>query len=234
MLQAKTVSAQEADEKSSDLDLKKATVEAARSNVQRLEDVAGFAHITAPFAGTITARRLDLGQLVTAGAGQELFRLAQVDKLRLFVRVPQTHARSITAGQKAELTLSEIPGRKFEATVVRTAGAVDAASRTLLVELEVDNARGEILAGSYAQVRLPDAQPEPNVTLPSNTLLFRPEGPQIALVVNGHVAMRPVTLGRDFGQVIEILDGVGPQDRVIVNPADSLLDGAEVRATEAP
>ena len=179
-------------------------------------------------------RRLDVGELVSAGAGQELFRLAQVDTLRLFVRVPQTHARSIAAGQKAELTLSEIPGRKFAATVVRTAGAVDAASRTLLAEMEVNNEKGEILAGSYAQVRLPDAKPEPNVTLPSNTLLFRPDGPQIAVVVDGRVAMRAVTLGRDFGNVIEVLDGVGPQDRVILNPADSLIDGAEVRASEAP
>ncbi|HYR57938.1 MAG TPA: efflux RND transporter periplasmic adaptor subunit [Chthoniobacteraceae bacterium] len=234
MLVAKTVSPQEADEKASDLDLKKATVEAARANVQRLEDVAGFSRITAPFAGTITARGLDVGQLVNAGAGQELFRLGQLEKLRVFVRVPQTHARSVAAGQKAEMTMSEIPGRKFEATVVRTAGAVDAASRTLLTELEVDNSKAEILAGSYAQVRLPDAKPEPVVTLPSNTLLFRPEGPQIAVVVDQHAAMRGVTLGRDFGNVIEVLSGVGPQDRVILNPADSLVDGAEVRVIEAP
>lgn len=233
MLAAKTVSPQETDEKAADLELKKAGVEAARANVQRLENVAGFARITAPFSGTITSRRLDVGQLVSAGAGQELYRLAQLEKLRVFVRVPQTHARSIAIGQKAELTLNELPGRTFAAAVVRTAGAVDAASRTLLTEFEVDNAGGEILAGSYAQVRMPDAKPEPVVTLPSNTLIFRPEGPQIAIVADHHVAMRQVTLGRDFGNVIEILAGVGPQDHVIVNPADSLVDGAEVRVLDA-
>lgn len=233
MLAGKTVSSQEADEKAGDLELKKATVEAARANVQRLENVAGFSRITAPFAGTITARNLDVGQLVNAGSGQELFRLGQLEKLRVFVRVPQTHARSVTVGQKADLTLTEIPGRKFPATIVRTAGAVDAASRTLLTELQVDNDKGEILAGSYAQVRLPDLRPEPVVTLPSNTLVFRPEGVVVAVVADQHVHFRPISIGRDFGSVVEILSGVGPQDQVVVNPSDSLLDGAEVRAVAA-
>ncbi len=234
MLTGKTVSKQEADEKSSDLDLKRATVAAARANVQRLENVAGFSQITAPFAGTITARNLDVGQLVTAGGGQELFRLGQLEKLRVFVRVPQSHARSVAVGQKAELTLSEIPGRKFPATIVRTAGAVDAASRTLLTELEVDNDKGEILAGSYAQVRLPDSRPEPVTTLPSNTLVFRADGVFVAVVADRHVAFRPVTLGRDFGNVVEVQSGVGPQDKVVVNPSDALLEGSEVRAIDAP
>jgi len=233
MLAGRTVSSQEADEKSGDLQLKKATVEAARANVQRLEDVAGFAKITAPFAGTITARNLDVGQLVNAGSGTELFRLGQLARLRVFVRVPQSHARSVAVGQKAELTLTEIPGRKFAATIVRTAGAVDPASRTLLTELEVDNDKGEILAGSYAQVHLPDTRPEPTATLPSNTLVFRPDGVQIAFVAGGRIDFRTITLGRDFGHVVEILSGLDPADQVVVNPSDSLLQGAEVRVMEA-
>jgi len=233
MLAGRTVSSQEADEKSGDLQLKKATVEAARANVQRLEDVAGFAKITAPFAGTITARNLDVGQLVNAGSGTELFRLGQLARLRVFVRVPQSHARSVAVGQKAELTLTEIPGRKFAATIVRTAGAVDPASRTLLTELEVDNDKGEILAGSYAQVHLPDTRPEPTATLPSNTLVFRPDGVKIAFVAGGRIDFRTITLGRDFGHVVEILSGLDPADQVVVNPSDSLLQGAEVRVMEA-
>jgi RND family efflux transporter MFP subunit len=163
-----------------------------------------------------------------------LFRLAQTEKLRVFVHVPQNYARAVAPGQNAQLLLPELPGREFEARVVRTAGAIDATSRTLLTELEVDNAKGEILAGGYAQIRLPNAKAEAALTLPSNTLLFRPDGPQIAVVTDHHAALRAVTLGRDFGTVVEILAGAGPQDRVILNPADSLADGAEVRITETP
>ena len=233
MLGAKTVSAQETDEKSGDLDLKKATVEGAKANVQRLEQVAGFAHITAPFAGTITARQLDVGQLLMAGDGHELFRLAQTDKLRLFVRVPQGYARGTSVGQTAELMLPELPGRTFDAKVVRTAGALDAATRTLLTELEVDNSRNEILAGSYAQVRLVDARPEAVLTLPANTIIFRSEGPQVAVVINDRVGLRGVKLGRDFGSSVEILSGVEAGDKIVVNPSDALREGATVRVVEA-
>lgn len=232
MLGAKTVSAQETDEKAADYELKKATVEAARANVQRLEQVAGFAHITAPFAGTITIRRIDVGELITAGEGQELFRLAETDKLRVFVRVPQNYARGTSIGQTAELMLPELPGRKFEAKVVRTAGALDAATRTLLAELEVDNSGGEILAGSYAQVRLTDASPQASLTLPANTILFRPEGTQVVVVVEGRLALRQITLGRDFGSAIEVRDGVSLNDRVVVNPSDALTEGSAVQVVE--
>jgi RND family efflux transporter MFP subunit len=229
MLQARTVSSQEADEKASDLELKRATVEAAKANVQRLTEVVGFAHVTAPFAGTITARRLDVGQLVTAGAGQELYRLAQTDKLRVFVHVPQNYARSTTVGQVAELTLPEAPDQKFEAKIVRTAGALDVSTRTLLVELEVDNSKGEILAGSYGLVQLRNSRPEAALTLPSSAIIFRSEGPQVAVVVDNHLNLHKVKLGRDFGSVVEILSGVTPTDSVITNPADSFAEGIEVR-----
>ena len=237
MLQARTVSPQEADEKASDLVLKKATVEAARANVQRLTELVGFARVTAPFAGVITARRLDVGQLVSAGAGQELFRLALMDKLRVFVRVPQNYARSTVVGQSAELTLPEAPDQKFEAKVVRTAGALDLSTRTLLVELEVDNAKNEILAGSYGLVRLSDAHPEAALTLPASAIIFRSEGPQVAVVVNNHLTLRKIKIGRDFGAIVEVLSGVTPEDHVVTNPSDSFAEGIEVRVlakAEAP
>ncbi len=229
MLQARTVSPQEADEKASDLVLKKATVEAARANVQRLTELVGFARVTAPFAGTITARHLDVGQLVSAGAGQELYRLAQTDKLRVFVRVPQNYARSTVIGQSAQLTLPEAPDQKFEAKVVRTAGSLDISTRTLLAELEVDNTKGEILAGSYGLVRLSDAHPEAALTLPGSAIIFRSEGPQVAVVVNNHLSLRKIKIGRDFGAIVEVLSGVTGEDHVVTNPSDSFAEGIEVR-----
>ena len=150
LLRESTVSAQEAAEKQSDLALKSATVDAVRANVRRLEELQSFERVTAPFAGVVTARRTDVGELVSATGGKELFRLAQSRTLRVFVRVPQTVARAVAVGQTAELSLPDLPGRSFPVKVVRTAGTLDPASRTLLTELEADNARGEILAGSYA------------------------------------------------------------------------------------
>jgi len=232
MLQAKTVSPQEADEKVSDLALKRATVEAARANVKRLTELVGFAHVTAPFNGIITARRLDVGQLVTAGAGTELYRLAQIDKLRVFIHVPQNYARSTTVGQPAELTLPEAPDHKYDARVVRTAGALDISTRTLLVECEVDNPNNEILAGSYGLVRLTDAHPEAALTLPASTLIFRSQGPQVAVVENNHISLRKIKIGRDFGSIIEVLSGVTAADQVVTVPSDSFADGIEVRVAE--
>ena len=234
LLKSSSVSEQEAAEKKADLELKLANVEAVRANVHRLEDLQSFERVTAPFAGTITVRGTDVGQLVTASSGNELFRLAQTSTLRVFVRVPQAVAHGIAPGQMAELTIPEMPGRVFPAKVVRTSGAMSADSRTLLVELEVDNSRGEILAGTYVQVRLTEAKLDPTLTLPSNTLLFRSEGPQVGVVsADSKVTLRPVKLGRDFGPTIEVLEGVGPTDRVILNPADSLVSGTTVRHAQA-
>jgi len=233
LLKTASVSEQEAAEKKADLELKSATVEAARANVRRLEELQSFERITAPFAGTITARGTDVGQLVAATSGNELFRLAQTSSLRVYVRVPQAAAQGVAPGQMAELTIPEMPGRVFPAKVVRTSGAMSADSRTLLTELEVDNSRGEILAGTYVQVRLTDAKLAPTLTLPANTLLFRSEGMQVGVVgADGKVELRRVSLGRDFGPTVEILGGVGPADRVILNPADSLVDGATVRVAQ--
>ena len=233
LLKTASVSEQETAEKQSDLELKKANLDAALANLHRLEELKTFASLTAPFDGTITARRTDVGQLITAGSGRELFRLAQLNPLRVYVRVPQTLAHAITPGQTAELILDQSPGKKIAAKVVRTAGAMEPGSRTLLTELEVDNSRGEILAGSYAQVRFTDSVAAPTLTLPANTLLFRAEGVRVGVVDAGNkVELRAVKLGRDFGQTVEILEGVEAGDRVIMNPPDSLATGLAVRVAE--
>ncbi len=234
LLRSNHVSAQEAAEKQADYQLKAASVEAVKATVRRLADLLAFTHVTAPFDGVITARNTDVGELIAAGGDKELFRLAQTRRLRVYVRVPQSLARAVVPGQTAQMTIPEMPGRVFPATVVRTSGAMSADSRTLLTELEVDNEKGEILAGSFAQVSFDGAKLEVPLTLPANTLLFRADGPQVGVVLaGGKVALRSVRLGRDFGSVVEILAGVTPADRVILNPPDSLIDGAMVRVAEA-
>ncbi len=233
LLKTASVSEQEAAEKQADLELKSASVQAAQANVRRLEESQSFQSVKAPFAGTITARKIDVGDLIAATNGKELFRLAQTRTLRVYVCVPETAAAGVAPGQKAELTIRELHGRVFPAKVVRTSGAMSADSRTLLTELEVDNSRGEILSGSFGQVRFAETTLVPPLTLPANTLLFRSEGPQVGVVgADGKVELRRVTLGRDFGQTIEVLEGVGPKERVILNPADSLVSGAVVRVAE--
>jgi membrane fusion protein, multidrug efflux system len=233
LLKKATVSDQENEEKQADLKLKAATADSARAEVRRLEKLQSFSRITAPFAGIITVRNIDAGDLIVAASGKELFHLAQTEKLRVFVQVPQTLARSILPGQTAEMTIAELPGQVIPAKVARTAGTIAADSRTLLVELHVDNPKEEILAGSFAQVRFTGAKMAAALTLPPNTILFRPNGPQIGIVKDdGKVELRTVKLGRDFGQRIEILTGVESKDRVIVNPSDSLESGATVAVTE--
>lgn len=233
LLRTASVSKQEAAEKQSDLELKKANLDGALANLHRLEEMKVFARVTAPFDGTITVRQTDVGQLITAGSGRELFRLAQLNPLRVYVRVPQTLSLAIVPEQKAELILDQFPGKKIEAKVVRTAGAIDPVSRTLLTELQVDNSRGEILAGSYAQVRFTDGVFAPTLTLPAKTLLFRAEGIRVGVVnADSKVELRAVKLGRDFGQTLEILEGVAAGDRVIMNPPDSLAGGLVVRVAE--
>jgi len=234
LLKTASVSEQESAEKQADFKLKTATAEAARAEVRRLEKLQSFSRVTAPFSGTITARNIDSGDLIVAGGGKELFHLAQTQKLRVFVQVPQAMARSIRSGQIAEMTVPELPGRSFPAKVIRTAGVIATDSRTLLVELEVDNSKEEIIAGSYAQMRFTEAKMEAALTLPANAVLFRAEGPQIGIVQqDGKVELRTVKLGRDFGQTIEILVGVGPTDRAILNPPESLATGAMVSIVES-
>lgn len=230
LLRSQAVSRQEAAERQADQQVKAAAAEASRANVRRLEELQGFTRVTAPFAGVVTARRVDVGELVSANGTRELFRVAQTGRLRVFVRVPQTVAPGIAPGQDAALSVPEHPGRAFPARVVRTAGALEAASRTLLTELEVDNAGGKILAGSFAQVRFTGSSLAVPLTLPANALLFRSEGQQVGVVgADGKVSLRTITLGRDFGPTVEVLGGVGASDQVINNPPDSLVDGMQVR-----
>jgi len=229
LVKTASVSEQETAERQTDLAVKTAQVKALRANTRRLEELQSFARVTAPFGGTVTARDVDVGELVVAGSPKVLFRLAQTERLRAYVRVPQTRAIAIAPGQPAELLIPELPRRVFQARVARTAGVVSADSRTLLVELEVDNSLGEILAGSFAQVRFSGGKGAA-LTLPGNTLLFRAEGPQVGVVKrDGKVELRSVKLGRDFGPFVEILEGVKAEDQVIVNPSDSLAEGAMVR-----
>jgi len=230
LVKSQSITGEENDRAQTDLNMKTAAVGAAAANIRRLEQLQSFARVTAPFAGTITARKTDIGELITAGGAKELFRLAQLDKLRVYVRVPQTAALAIESGQIAELLIPELPRRVFQAKVASTAGQISADSRTLLTELHVDNAGGEILAGSYAQLRFAQTKGEAALTVPANTLLFRPEGPRVGVVrPDNSVELRPVTLGRDFGQTVEISAGLSLKDRVILNPSDSLVGGATVR-----
>ncbi len=233
LLAARTASKQEVDEKQADFELKSAAVEAAKAEVQRLQQIGKFATITAPFSGTITARRLDVGQLVEAGGSKELYRLSETSRLRVLVRVPQAYSRSVKTGQLAEIALPELRGQTFQGHVVRTAGSIDAASRTLLTELEVDNSNGQLLAGSYAQVLLPSAKAESPLTVSANALIFRSEGAQVAVAdETGLVHILKVGLGRDFGSSVEIIDGVTAASRVILNPPDSLNEGIKVEVVE--
>ncbi len=233
LLKTSSVSEQEDAEKQGDLKLKLAAVDTAKANVHRLEDLQSFTHLVAPFGGTVTTRSTDVGDLISSG--KELFRLADTSKLRVFVRVPQSATPGIVTGLDAEMTVQELPARKFAAKVVRTSGAIDANSRTLLTELEVDNSRNEILSGSYAQVSFADLKQDVPLVLPSNTLLFRGEGMQVGVVKpDGQVELHNITIGRDFGKTVEVMTGITATDRVIENPADSLTTGAAVRVVEQP
>jgi RND family efflux transporter MFP subunit len=230
LLKTASVSDQETAEKKSDYVLKLATVEAARANLQRLQDMKGFDRVTAPFDGVVTVRNTDIGQLIAAGSGAELYRLAQVNPLRVYVRVPQVLIHAITPGQKAAVVLQDLPGRDFVGTVTRTAGAVDPTSRTLQVELQVPNPKGEILAGTYAQVRFNESAPPNVLTLSDSTLIFRAQGMQVAVVApDNTVRLQSIKLGRDFGNMVEVLSGLNATDRVIVNPPDGIAEGMAVR-----
>jgi len=223
------VSKQDLDDRISNLAAKRALLESAKANLQRLKETQGFQKIVAPFDGTVTARHTDVGQLVS-NAGNELFHMADTHKLRVYVQVPQTYAPSAQVGLDADLRFSEHPDHPYPAKIVRTSNAIDPSTRTLLTELEVDNARGELFPGAYAEVHLKLPGPTDTMRLPANTLLFRAEGMQVASVTpDNKVQLKPVTLGRDFGTEVEVLGGVSPDERVIVNPPDSIAPDTVVR-----
>jgi RND family efflux transporter MFP subunit len=238
LLESDSVSKQETDVAVSALSAMKATVDSNIANVGRLEQLQAFEKIFAPFDGVITARNVDIGVLVNAGstttAGRELFHMTAIHTLRVFVAVPEVYSRAASAGSPATLTLDEFPGRSFQGTLVRTANAIDLASRTLLVEVDVDNPRGELLPGAYVFVHLKLPRQIATVTIPASTLLFRAEGLQVGVVRNGRAQLVPVTIGRDDGTTVEISAGLQPTDQVIVAPSDSLTSGTPVRAVGAP
>ena len=228
-----SVSQQDVDNANGDFEAKKAIVQSSQHNVNRLEELEGFKRILAPFDGVITARNTDIGALIDSGSGgpaKELFHIAATSKLRVFVNVPQVYSQEAKPGLSADLTLSEFSGRRFKGTLVRTAKSIDPASRTLLVEVDVENASGELLPGAYAELHLRLPIETPSFILPVGTLIFRSQGLQIAEVQdNTRVILQPITLGRDFGTEVEVIAGLTGEENIIINPPDSLVSGETVR-----
>ena len=231
LLKTASVSEQAAAEKAAARETAAASVEADRANMRRLQELVSFQRVVAPFAGTITLRTTDIGDLIVAGSGgRELFHIAQTDKLRVYVRVPEPYALNIAVGQAATLTTPATASQVFTGKVTTTSEAISTTSRTLLTQLEVDNSKKQILPYSYGELTMKENNTPPALILPSNTLLFRAQGLQVGVVrPDDTVELRSVQVGRDFGQTIEILGGVSSADRVIVNPTDSLVSGIKVR-----
>lgn len=237
LAQSGNVSKQDADQATSTMQARQAAVESSRFNVSRLEKLEAFRRIYAPFDGVITARNVDVGGLIDAGGrdNRALFRIAHSDRLRVYIQVPQTYSHEVEPGVEAELTLPEFRERRFPAKLTRTAQAIDPATRSMRAEVDVDNAKGELLPGAYAQVHLKLQAGQPALVLPVNTLLFRGEGTQVGVVgADQRVVLKPVVLGRDFGTEVEILSGLAATDAVILNPSDSIVAGTPVRVVEPP
>lgn len=236
LLKTDGVSKQEVDNAAGDLAAKRAIVQSAEANVRRLEEMKSFQRIYAPFAGVITRRNVDIGTLINAGNGgasQQLFFLAQMSPLRVYVRVPEIYANNIHAGLGAHLELTQHPGQRFDGKVVRTAEAIDPATRTLLTEVDVPNRNGELLPGGYAQVHLEVKVTGARLQVPVNALLFRSEGLRAVVVDNNHrIHLKPLSVGRDYGTALEVLQGLDQADWIVLNPADSLEEGQEVRVKE--
>ena len=232
-----SVSQQETDQAVSNLTAVKATAESSAANVRRLQELQSFEKIYAPFDGIITARNTDIGALIDAGAStqpRELFHIAAIRTLRVYVSIPEVYSRAARSGAPATLTLDEFPGQTFRGTLVRNANSIDVASRTLLVEVDVDNPTGQLLPGAYVFVHLKLPDETRSVTIPSNTLIFRKEGLQVGLVRNGKAELVPVKIGRDYGNTVEIVSGLQPTDAIIVDPSDSLVTGLPVRPGNKP
>lgn len=235
LLSTDSVSKQDNDEKAADAAAKGAAVRASQANVARLRQLKEFARVVAPFDGVVTARRIDVGALINAGSGvgPQLFNVADNTKLRIYVQVPQTYAPKVGVDMKAELVFSQYPGKRFPAVLVRTADAIDPGARTLLVELQADNADNKVLPGGYAEVHIALPTMAQSVRTPVNTLLFRSEGLRVAkLGGDDKVQLVPITMGRDYGTEVEVLTGLTPGDRIVLNPPDSLGDGQQVRVVQ--
>jgi len=230
-----SVSQQEADQQTSGYQQALANLAAADANVRRLEELESFKNVYAPFSGVLTRRNVDPGALINSGAmaGREMFDLARVDPLRVFVSVPQAYAPNMKVGMKATVTLQEFPGQRFMGTIARTAEAIDPATRTLNTEVDVPNKDGKLLPGSFGEVHFATGTSVPRITIPVNAMLFRAQGPEVAVVgKDGKVNLRPITIGRDFGATLEILGGLDVDDQVVINPSDSLEEGQKVHVAK--
>src|SRR5579862_2668004 len=232
LLETDSVSHQETDQAVSDLHSKQALLNSSKANVERLEQLQAFERVSAPFDGVVTARNTDIGALVQAGDNsgpKELFHIAAIHTLRVYVAVPEIYAAFVKTGEPAKLTLDALPGETLTGTIARNSDAIDATSRTLNVEVDVPNPTGRLLPGAYAFVHL-RVPPHPgSVTIPSNALLFRAEGLRAGVVRNGHVELTPISIGQDYGSTVEVISGLTARDTVIVNPSDSLANGAAVQ-----
>lgn len=233
-----SVSKQDVDNAHGDYEAKKATVSSAQYNVKRLEELQSFEKIYAPFDGVITARNTDVGHLINSGAGApqtELFHIASIRTLRVYVAVPQQDSVTAKPGLHADLTLPEFPGRRFDGKLVRTANSIDPATRTLLVEVDVENPAGELLPGAYTEVHLKAPSGVPTYILPVTALIFRSQGLQVAVIDNEDTArLVNIGLGRDYGNQVEVTSGLPENASVITNPPDSLISGEKVRVVSSP
>jgi RND family efflux transporter MFP subunit len=226
------VAQQETDERINAYSQAEANLAAAAANVRRLEELESFKHIYAPFSGVLTRRNIDIGALINAGntgSNQQLFNIARVDPIRVYVSVPEVYAASVRPGVHASIEIPSLNGQKFFGNVVRNADSIDLATRTLLTEIDMPNSKGELLPGAYAQVHFDLKIPAVRLSVPVNALMFRSEGTRAAVVdANGKVHLQPVVIGRDYGLDVEILSGLQPSDSVVLNPSDSLEDGQQV------
>ncbi len=237
LLKSNAVSQQDVDNAVGTYNANKSIVEADKAAVEQYSVLASFEKIYAPFDGVITARNTDIGDLINSGSGTgvktDLFHIAQPGRLRVYVNVPEEYSQGTKTGMTADLTLAEFPGRKFRGTLVRTAEAINVTTRTLLVEIDVNNPSGTLLSGSYAEVHLAVPTQAATLLLPVNTLIFRSEGLRVGVVKDGKVVLTAVTPGHDFGNEIEIVSGLTANDQVIVNPPDSIVSGQAVQIVQA-
>jgi RND family efflux transporter MFP subunit len=238
LITSNSVSQQEVDNNNQNLSSQAASVQAASAEVARLEQLQGFEKVYAPFDGVITARRTDVGDLINAGnggQGLELFRISKITTMRVFVNVPEVYSESVVAGVRASMETAALPNRQFAGTVARTSHAIGINSRTLLAEVDVPNPNAELFPGAYAQVHFHLSLKTVPLVLPGNTVLLQASGPQVGVVDSqNRVQLRSVTLGRDFGNKVEILSGVSQSDAVITNPPDYLVDGMAVTVHSTP
>jgi len=237
LLKDNAVSQQDVDNTVGAYNANQATVEANQANVKQLQALQSFEKIYAPFDGVITVRNTDIGDLINSGSSggvkTDLFHIVQPGTLRVYVNVPEEYSQGVKTGISADLSLAEFPGRKIQGKLVRTADAINMTTRTLLIEIDVNNPAGTLLTGSYAEVHLAVPAQASTYLLPVNTLIFRSEGLRVGIVKDGKVVLSTVTPGHDFGNEIEIVSGLKPDDRVIVNPPDSLVSGQEVQIVQA-